>query len=121
MYCILCVLFRTPEIVVNCQDLPDGGHPSCKPPSSLLINRQMSVDSAPVYSPEYCPDSYYNPKIGKSYAMPKFKSTTKRLHSLPIHLNGQNFSGQVFVPVTNNPLENFAQCKSSIPTKESEL
>jgi len=112
------VLFRTPEIVANGQDLPDGGQPSHPPPSSLLINRQWSAPAS--YSPQYCPNSYYNPIIGKSYAMPKMKAATKRQYSLTPTCH---FSRQLSSPATNNRLENFNQCKSitSFEVKESNL
>ena len=65
--------FRTPEIIVDSHDSPDGGQPNFMSLSSLQRNEQMSTPAS--YSTEYCPNSYYNPKIGRSYAMPKLNST----------------------------------------------
>ena len=106
---------RTPEIVAYGQDLPDGGQPSHTPPPSLLLNRQRFS-----YSPQYCPNSYYDPKTGKSYAMPKLKAATKRQYSLTPTCP---FSKQLSSPATKNPSENVTQRKSitSFEIKESNL
>ena len=112
----MCAFFRTPEIV-DSHDSPDGGQPNFMPLSSLQRNAQMSTPH--LYSTEYCPDSYYNPKIGRSYAIPKLKST-KGQYSLT-HSNHSD--RQMSAPDTFTPLEQSMQWKRipSIEVKETKL
>jgi len=123
----MCIVYVRPEISAGGHDLPDEGQPNFTPPSPLQINVNLEVPSdshdspdggkpnfiPPKYSEEYCPDSYYDPKAGRSHAMPKLK---KKYSITPA-------SKQILLPAIFTPPENFTQRKriSTTAVKESEL
>jgi len=64
----MCIVYVSSEIPAGGHDSPDGGQPNFTPPK---------------YSEEYCGNSYYDPKAGRSHAMPKLQSTKKQYSVTP--------------------------------------
>jgi len=101
----LCVLstYVSHEISAGGHDSPDGGQPNFTPPK---------------YSEQYCGNSYYDPKAGRSHTMPKLQPTNKQYS-----VNVTPASKDIPLLATFTPLENFTQWKriSSREVKEAKF